>query len=180
VGKRVAFKLLETLNPATTTDPETLGHWGSTHKRLWELTKDRTKLETAITAYERGFYLKQDYYNGINFAYLLNVRAALEEQAGNTAEAIADFVQARRVRREVISLCKATPATDVKSPDDNYWIVATLWEAAVGLEDPAEITKYKSQAEATATAGWMLETTRAQIAKLEGLLAASPLKHLSG
>ncbi|MFO1428626.1 MAG: TRAFs-binding domain-containing protein [Candidatus Competibacteraceae bacterium] len=174
-----ACKLLETLNPATTNDPETLGLWGSTHKRLWELTQDRAYLNEAITAYERGFYLKQDYYNGINFAYLLNVRAALEEQAGSTAEAIADFVRARRARREVISLCNATPATDVKSADDNYWIAATLWEAAVGLEDPAEIAKYKALAETAATADWMLETTRAQIVKLEGLLAVSPLKHLT-
>ncbi len=175
-----AHALLQTLNPETTNDPETLGLWGAVHKRLWELTQDRAYLNEAITAYERGFYLKQDYYNGINLAFLFNVRAALEEKVGNTAEAIADFVQARRVRREVISLCNAALATDDKSADDKYWIAATLWEAAVGLEDAAEIAKYKSQAEAAATAAWMLATTREQIAKLEGLLEASPLKHLSG
>jgi tetratricopeptide (TPR) repeat protein len=176
-----ACALLMTLNPETTNDPETLGLWGSAYKQLWELTGNRRKLDTAISAYERGFYLKQDYYNGINFAYLLNVRAALEEQVGNIAEAIADFVQARRVRREVISLCNAL-ATDDKSAD-KYWIAATLWEAAVGLEDATEIAKYKSQAEAAATAptaAWMLETTRTQIAKLKELLATSPLRHLSG
>lgn len=175
-----ACNLLKTLNPETTNDPETLGLWGSAYKQLWELTQDRRKLEIAISAYERGFYLKQDYYNGINFAYLLNVRAALEEQVGNTAEAVADFVQARRVRREVISLCNAALATNVKSADDKYWIAGTLWEAAVGLEDPAEIAKYESQAGIAAATGWMLETTRGQIAKLEKLLAVSPLKHLVG
>jgi len=175
-----AHAILQTLNPETTNDPETLGLWGAVHKRLWELTQDRAYLDEAIAAYERGFYLKQDYYNGINLAFLFNVRAALEEQTGDTAEAVADFVQARRVRREVIPLCTAALAASAGSADGKYWIAATLWEAAVGLEDTAEVAKYQQQAEAAATAAWMLESTRTQLAKLEGLLAASPLKHLSG
>ena len=73
------------------------------HKRLWEITKSGAFLDEAVRAYERGFYLRNDYYNGINFAFLLNVRAA---NAVDPADAIADFVLARRVRKEVLTICE--------------------------------------------------------------------------
>ena len=96
-----ARSILRALNPEISNDPETLGLWGAVHKRLWDLTNERVHLDEAIAAYERGFYLKQDYYNGINLAFLLNVRAALDEKSGDRAEAITDFITARRVRRQV-------------------------------------------------------------------------------
>ena len=99
---KAARDLLKLLEPQTTNDTETLGLWGSVHKRLWELTKESSYLDEAVRAYERGFYLRNDYYNGINYAYLLNERAAHPVGFG---EAVADFVQARRVRKEVVSIC---------------------------------------------------------------------------
>ena len=98
-----ARELLKLLDPQTSNDTETLGLWGSVHKRLWDLTSQIPDLDQAIRGYERGFYLRNDYYNGINYAFLLNVRAA---DSANVAEAVADYVQARRVRREVISICE--------------------------------------------------------------------------
>src|SRR5205823_1570511 len=62
--------ILHKLNPITSNDTETLGLWGAVHKRLWDLTKDQKYLDDAIRAYERGFYIKNDYYNGINYAFL--------------------------------------------------------------------------------------------------------------
>src|SRR4030095_9790527 len=70
-----ACELLYTLDPTTSNDTETLGLWGAVHKRLWDKTKDEVALDKAIRSYERGFYLRNDYYNGINFAFLLNIRA---------------------------------------------------------------------------------------------------------
>jgi len=181
-----AHTLLQMLDPATTNNPETLGLWGAVHKRLWDATENRSYLDAAIGAYERGFYLKQDYYNGINLAFLLNVRAERATQAGDTAEAIADFVLARRVRREVVRICEgalaAPPARasmslpGVKDPaEEKYWIVATLWEAAVGREDAPAAERWRMEAEATAAAGWMVESTQKQLTRLKLLLDSSPL-----
>lgn len=75
---REARTTLQELDPERSSDPETRGLWGAVHKRLWETESDRAALETAIRAYEKGFHLKDDYYNGINYAFLLNVRATLE------------------------------------------------------------------------------------------------------
>jgi tetratricopeptide (TPR) repeat protein len=171
-----AAAILRELTPETTNDPETLGLWGAVHKGFWDLKLDRKDLDVAIASYERGFYLKQDYYNGINFAFLLNVRADLYRQSGESAEAITDFVLARRVRRDVIRYCQQVLAAGPVADETKYWILATMWQAAVGLEDAATATSFKNAADAAPAASWMRETTQRQLLRLEQLLANSPLK----
>jgi hypothetical protein len=181
---KAARDLLKLLEPQTTNDTETLGLWGSVHKRLWELTKESSYLDEAVRAYERGFYLRNDYYNGINYAYLLNERAA---KPVGFEEAVADFVQARRVRKEVISICnqwlESNPRTaplppGSKFPEKRYWVLATLAEAQIGLEDEALGQQRLEEAFAAAPEPWMKETTQEQVNKLKALLGASPLKKL--
>ena len=159
----------------TSNDTETLGLWGAVHKRLWEFTKDTANLDESVRGYERGFYLRNDYYNGINLAYLLNVRAA---NAASPAEAIADFVQAQRIRREVIKICQQWLESENPSPDANYWVQATMAEAYFGIGDEAQGQRILEEAVAMAPAGWMRDSTREQIGKLRSMLADSPLKHI--
>ena len=179
-----ARDLLALLEPQTSNDTETLGLWGSVHKRLWELTKESSYLDKAVRAYERGFYLSNDHYNGINYAYLLNERAA---HPIGFAEAVADFVQARRVRKEVISICNEwlesnAPTAPLppgsKFPEKRYWVLATLAEAQIGLEEEALGQQRLEEAFAAAPEGWMKESTQEQVIKLKALQAASPLKKL--
>ena len=181
---KAARDLLKLLEPQTTNDTETLGLWGSVHKRLWELTKESSYLDEAVRAYERGFYLRNDYYNGINYAYLLNERVA---HPIGFAEAVADFVQARRVRKEVISICNQwlesyAPTAPLppgsKFPEKRYWALATLAEAQIGLEEEAMGQQRLEEAFVAAPEGWMKESTQEQVTKLKALLAASPLKKL--
>jgi hypothetical protein len=183
-----AHDLLAPLHPETSNDTETLGLWGSVHKRLWDLTKDWGQLDEAVRGYERGFYLRNDYYNGINMAYLLNCRAAV---ATDPAEAIADFVQAQRVRREVLAICKqwlqenpvpdaqnASPEAVTQAQKNRYWVLATLGEAYLGLGDENEGQTQLEAAYAAAPEEWMANSTREQIEKLKLLLDKSPLKFI--
>ncbi|MBV8330804.1 MAG: DUF4071 domain-containing protein [Verrucomicrobia bacterium] len=145
------------------------------HKRLWSLTSDRSHLDKAIWSSEKGFYLKNDYYNGINLAYLYNVRASISEGP----DAVTDFVLAQRARRSVVSICQA--ALDKTKPDaaeTEYWVLATLAEAWTGLGDETKSQEYLNQALALnpPPAQWMIESTQEQLKKLRGLLADSPLK----
>jgi MAP3K TRAFs-binding domain len=172
---REAQSYLQRLGPEISNDPETLGLWGAVHKRFWDLATDRKALDVSIHAYERGFYLKQDFYNGINYAFLLNVRAAEHQKEANAAEAITDFVLARRVRRSVMKYCESALAAGSVSKETKYWIVATMWEAAVGLEDQDTAAMYKEQAKFLADPKWMLAATNEQLAKLETLLSAVTL-----
>ena len=167
---RAASNQILALDPDTTNDPETLGLWGAVHKRLWDLERNRGHLDTAIAAYERGFHLKQDYYNGVNLAFLLNIRAALEHAEGDRADAIADFVLARRVRRDVTRYGQQALAA-AADPAARYWAAATLWETAVGLGDADGAARWQREAEALVPAAWMLDTTRKQIRRLSDLLA---------
>lgn len=180
-----AHQLLNLLEPSNSNDPETLGLWGAVHKRLWDLTKEREYLDESIRAYERGFYLRNDYYNGINYAFLLNIRAA---ESSEPAEAIADFVQARRVRDEVLSICNkwiaenplpggsdATPKVLEDYWKTRYWVQATVGEAYVGLEKKSQAKETLDEAYANSSESWMKETTENQLAKLQKLLDDSPL-----
>jgi hypothetical protein len=170
-----ARDLLRPLDPATSNDTETLGLWGAVHKRLWEETQDRSHLDEAVRGYGRGFRLRNDYYNGINFAYLLNLRAA---NPASRAEAVADFVQAERVRREVIDICESLERAGGSPNDETYWWMATWAEALLGVGDEAGARQKFEAAAALASAQWMTDSTREQMDKLRALLADSPLRYV--
>jgi MAP3K TRAFs-binding domain len=196
-----ASDLLSKLNPATSNDTETLGLWGAVHKRLWDKAKDPTALDEAIRSYERGFSLRNDYYNGINFAFLLNIRAAHAaglakasagpaESTRHLAAAIADFVRAERVRAEVLTICdeliksspvldeKASEAAQKQSLNSKYWVVATKAEAYLGTGETAMAEASYKEAYALEPDPWMIESTEEQRKNLEPLLADSPLKYV--
>lgn len=175
-----ARAVLKQLEPETSSDPETLGLWGAIHKRLYD-TEDVSRqdrldaLTASIWAHEKGFYLKNDYYNGINFAFLLNHRAV--ELGGE--DAIADRVQARRVRERVIEICRRLLAQGVKGEneekirEEEYWVRATIAEALLGTDKPAESNAEFAMALQTEPKDWMVKTTKKQLAKLRELLLMS-------
>ena len=168
-GLQEAHGVLLDLKPDTSNDPETLGLWGAVHKRLWEKTQDRNVLDQAITAHERGFYIKNDYYNGINCAFLLDVRASVS--TGD--EAVADRVQANRIRSKVIPICEELLKEPDLKPADRYWAIATMAEACYGLGNKERSETLMQQAAQVAPESWMVGSTRAQLKKLDQLRAKS-------
>jgi hypothetical protein len=164
-----AQAILRELKPAVSTDTETLGLWGAIHKRIWELTEARENLEIAIFAYEKGFYVKNDYYNGINLAYLYDLRASISA----LADATADSVLAERIRRRVLTICDALLSEDTElRPEDRYWVMATMAEAWAGLGEESKTQESLLQAKALGPSDWMVETTEKQLVALKKLLEA--------
>jgi hypothetical protein len=174
-----AQTLLSELNPESSNDPETLGIWGSIHKQLWELNGKTEDLEESIRSYGKGFVLKDDYYNGINYAFMLNVRAAAST---TKADAIADFVWAERVRRRVIELCQERLKEPEKIKDDEgnpdkaqlFWLRAALIEALIGTGQKEQGESLKDQAIKESPETWMAGTLNDQLGKLDTLLAKDP------
>jgi len=162
-----AKQILSVLAPATSSDAETVGLWGAIHKRLWDLGKDIADLNQAIRAYARGYLLKDDHYNGINYAFLLNVRAAIS--TGD--DAIADRVQAKRFRAEVAAICEKLLADKDRplSGEALFWVNATRVEAKVGLAAPDADAMY-GEVLGTAPEPWMAKAMADQIGKLRALL----------
>src|SRR5262249_11730406 len=117
--------------------------------------------------------------NGINLAYLYNVRASLSDGA----DAITDFVLAERTRSRVVSVCEAllqqfqADSTE-KRFDRNarYWVLATLAEAWAGVGDETQAGLYLNQAMGLNPPSWMIESTQTQLNSLRAMLANSPVK----
>ena len=172
-----ARAVLEELSPKSSCDPETLGLWGAIHKRLNEIGNsegDRAKaLEEAVWAYGKGFDLKEDYYNGINYAFLLDTRAA----ASSGDDAIADRVLAQRVRKRVLAACQEQLKAGIKGESERskaeqeYWVRATVVEALAGLGRIDESATAFEAAKHMAPEPWMIDATEQQVGKLKALLA---------
>ena len=88
-----AKNILNALAPQTSSDAETVGLWGAIHKRLWDEIANPEDLDEAVRAYARGYYIRTDYYNGINYAFVLDLRSS--RSVGD--EALVDRLLARRV-----------------------------------------------------------------------------------
>jgi hypothetical protein len=165
-----ARDILRELSPATTNDPETLGLWGAIHKRLWQINHNVQDLSESIAVCERGFHLKQDYYNGINLAALIEQRALTALRSGVRDEGMADVILARRIRRQVVQVAQPLLEVDMDA-QKRFWIVATLREAAVGLGDDAAAAKWQAEAQALDVSAAMLETSDTQATTVQAAQA---------
>ena len=165
----LAQEILGALKPDTSSDAETVGLWGAIHKRMWDATKERPYLDKAIRSYARGYFIKDDYYNGINFAFLLNVRAAVSD--GD--EAIADRVVAKRIRGEVLEICERVAAlegAEKPSDEDLFWIRATQVEALQGMGKAEESAKLRAElVQGLPADDWRTRTLDSQLAALKAL-----------
>ncbi|MVM28908.1 DUF4071 domain-containing protein [Spirosoma sp. HMF4905] len=186
-----ALTLLEPLNPKESNDPETLGLAGAIEKRLFDLEQGNDHLSRSIRYYERGYLIKDDWYNGINLAFLLNLRADSSIYPAKV-EKIADIVWANRVRREIIILCQENidamqdqinraqqKATEIdmtaraeidKLKEDQFWCMATKAEAHFGLGELDAYREARLALEEFPSSGWMLESFETQLNKLSSLL----------
>ena len=161
-----ARTILEYLKPRESFDTETLGLWAAVHKGLYESSKNTGDLDDAIFALERGFFIKGDYYNGINLAFMFDAKAA-DSEAGAKEELRAI---ARHVRRRVKAICDQALVKQDLSESEKFWVLATLYEACVGLGQEDEAQDSKNDGDKISTAQWMIDTRDHQVAKLRKLL----------
>ena len=136
--------------PKISTDPETLGLSGAINKRLFELNNDLKYLDRAIRFYERGFYVKQDYYNGINVAYMYTQRANL---LADRYDAIVSYGHANMIRQNVVEICRELIDDEdgFASRSDIQWVYMTLAEAYHGLGWTSDEERLASRIEGVST-----------------------------
>ena len=133
-----AETILDELDPVATTDLETLGLSGAINKRIYQELGEVEYLNRALSFYKRGYYIGNDYYNGINTAYLLAIKSTLDE---DKFEAYANYGEAKIIRRKVIEICKSLIGGKIwDERDDQQWILLSLAEAhyADGNTEEAE------------------------------------------
>lgn len=117
-------------------DEETLGLLARTHKDLWiqatNPEEQKRQLSLAAERYEQAYHLTGSYYPGINAATMAMLLGE-EERAGAIA-------------REVRELClqKLKPVSQRSGYE--YWLLATLGEAALILREWSEAEDWYAQA----------------------------------
>lgn len=130
-----AYKILEPLNPMSSVDTETLGMAGAIHKNLYNITGDKGCLEKSLRFYERGYYVANDYYNGINAVFLYWKLASMADTRDKT---LFYKMQATHIAKNVVNICLALQKKpDYSKRKDKEWVGNTLAEAYFGLDDTA-------------------------------------------
>ena len=141
-----AMLILEPLKPRDTTDAEILGLCGAINKRLFELSNDTKYLEESIWYYDRGFSLVQDYYNGINAAFMLYKKSFLQKSGGDT-EWEETRTDADSMRNKVLktSLFMESDAKFMERKDA-IWVLYTIAEAYNYKGKSDLMTEYEDKA----------------------------------
>ena len=139
-----ALEILKVLNPQETTNPETLGLLGAINKRLFETLKTEEYLNQSLHFYERGYYVKQDYYNGINTAYLYITKAlTAKENQLDSFTIYANHGQAIKIWKEIIDKWKKILlAEEFEKRGDKEWVYLTLAEAYLGISEKEKEQNY--------------------------------------
>lgn len=151
-----ASKIISTLAPEKSNDPETLGISGAIFKNMWSLNKDPATLDAAIASYERGFDIRGDYYNGENAATCLEIRSKLQK---DKSEAQFDKMSATKIRNEIVNdLQKILEDIDFDQRSDQKWIYATLANCLYATGNNAQAVGYENLFFALSPAEWEKNT----------------------
>jgi hypothetical protein len=191
-----AIQMLVQLDLAHTNDPETVALAGAIEKNLYENGQGDVHLENAILYYQRGYFLLNNRYHGINLAFLLTCRAG-SSLCTTMEDRIADTVYSNRVRKRVLLLCerdwneimnretqkvqKADFSENIDYFDNQhfteserkFWILVNKAEAHFGLGNMPEYVKARADAELTEHEPWMMESFNEQVILLGNVLEAN-------
>lgn len=184
-GQRLdeALQVLSQLNLADTDNHETLGLAGAIYKRKWQYSGQVQFLDQALAFYRKGHQesgteLSDQGYNGINAAFLLDMKASLLQKDKalhlNNQTEVADLIEeARAIRQALIAGLKdsvidlAAPELEANAEEseegadnavtreltkeqisDQWWTLMTLAEALFGLQEFALSGQLFQQSEA--------------------------------
>jgi len=140
-----AKKILDELNPSNSHDVEVLGISGAINKRLFELTNDMNFLDNAIQFYEKGFQFKQDYYNGINAAFMNYKKASLLKANGNDWDDIK--LKADYIRNSTLEIAtKLESDSKFKDMKDAIWVLLTIAEVYNYRKNETKMKEYEVKA----------------------------------
>lgn len=151
-----ARKIIERLNPTTSTDPETLGIAGAIRKRQWLSKKDPAALDDAIALYGRGWSVREDYYTGENYANCLEMRA---DATADQEQSMMDRMTALRVRGQLVDYLEPLVGKSAtKKRDDYRWMLATLSNTFLALGETRKAMDHEQQFLARKQWDWEVET----------------------
>ena len=159
-----ALYIIKKLSPKNSLDIETIGITGAIYKRLFRLNQNFEYLDEAIYYYKKGYIIKNDYYNGENFA---NCSLLKTKQKDLTHEEIFYLkFESKNVRKEIIRIIE----NNLKAGEVNFWMYATLSVCYFCLKDDENYQKYQDEFYESCTAEWEKKTYIDTINELKNLI----------
>jgi len=126
--------LLEYLKPDDLIDVETFGLAGAIYKRLGKYENEKENIAKSCKYYEKGFIVCNDYYNGINCAFMYLLSATKRD---NQFDKVADYGVARKTWKTVIEICDRELQRIEKDPanKERIWILQSKAQAVLALNE---------------------------------------------
>ena len=147
-----ALHTIQFLNPKKSLDLETLGITGAIYKSLFKINKNYDYLNEAIEYYKKGFIIKNDYYNGENYANCLLLKTKQPDLGAREKECLK--FESKTVYKKIISIIEE----NIVKNDTDYWMYATLAACYLYLQDEVNYRKYEEKFLACTNAEWEIET----------------------
>lgn len=185
-----ALKLLDGIDLKHTNDTETVSLAGAIEKRLYESSHDEKHLAASLQYYQRGYYLLHNRYHGVNLAFMTDYRS-LSSLCKTKEDRIADIVNAKRIREEVLVMCEKDWNNIITKQESQavkdglarkdpffikqqeadkeqlFWVLINRAEACFGLDDVEGYNKALSDAQNMEHDAWMMASLNEQIDKLK-------------
>jgi len=137
--ERTALKLAESillqyLKPDDLIDVETFGLAGGIYKRLAKYENEKENIAKSCKYYEKGFIVCNDYYNGINSAFMYLLSATKRE---NQFDKVADYGIARKTWKTVVEICDRELQRIEKDQanKERIWILQSKAQAVLALNE---------------------------------------------
>lgn len=153
--------IIKELNPEKSLDLETLGITGAIYKNLYRLNNNFDYLDDAIKYYKKGFIIKQDYYNGENYANCLILKTGKKDITSDTKNYL--YYESKKVYSEVISIIESS----LLEEEENYWMYATLSTAYFYFDNNEKYIEHQKNFFEKLKAEWEKQTYRKTIEELE-------------
>ena len=152
-----SLKIITGLDPdGNTNDPETLGITGAIYKNLWHAHNDLGYLERATDNYGKGFKIRNDYYNGENYALCLNIKS---NQSENQDDKIYYKIEAKKTRQSIIkNLVELMESDDFEQRSDKTWIYATLANCYFAINESEKAIEFETLFNGISPEEWQRQT----------------------
>ena len=137
--ERTALKLAESillqyLKPDDLIDVETFGLAGAIYKRLAKYENEKENIAKSCKYYEKGFIVCNDYYNGINCAFMYLLSATKRDKQ---FDKVADYGIARKTWKTVVEICDRELQRIEKDQanKERIWILQSKAQAVLALNE---------------------------------------------
>lgn len=160
-----ALTTIKKLEPKKSLDLETLGITGAIYKRLFKLNNNFEYLDESISYYKKGYIIKNDYYNGENYANCLLLKTRQQNLEFGEKEYLK--FESKKVYKEIINLLEQK----LQEGEINYWMYASLAVSNLCVGSQMNYKKYEEEFLKNTSVDWEISTYKDTITDMQELLS---------